>query len=270
MISSTGNRRIREIQGLLKKASLRRESGLFVIEGVRMFAEAPEERVRNVFFTGEFLEKSSAPVREKLLRLPHEEVTEEVFSSLSATKTPQGVLAVLEEKRHSLEEVLKQENGIYLILETIQDPGNLGTMLRAGEGAGLCAVIADRTTADLYNPKVVRSTMGSIFRVPVVYTDDLKKAVRAMQEKNIRVYAAALDASVPYDSVQYLGPSAFLIGNEARGLTAELAALADQRIRIPMAGHVESLNAAVASAILLYELARQRRNAEDRSGAAEG
>ena len=185
----------------------------------------------------------------------------EVFSALSATKTPQGILAVLERETHSLPELLAQRNGAFLVLETIQDPGNLGTMLRAGEGAGLTGILADRNTADLFNPKVVRSTMGSIFRVPFVETEDLPGSVRAMKEAGIRVFAADLDGREDYDRASYLSPSAFLIGNEARGLSDELLRLADERVRIPMLGRTESLNAAVASAVLLYELARQRRRA---------
>lgn len=259
MITSTANRKVREVQNLLRKAPYRKEQKRFVVEGVRMFSEAPEAEIRGVLYTESFLEKNSAEIREKILRLPHEEVTEEVFSSLSATKTPQGVLAVLEEETHSLEELLIRKNGVFLVLETIQDPGNLGTMLRAGEGAGLTGIIADKNTADLYNPKVVRSTMGSIFRVPFVKTDDLPGAVSAMKKAGIRVFAADLAGTKDYDEASYLGQSAFLIGNEARGLSEDLLSYADERVRIPMLGKVESLNAAVASAVLLYELSRQRR-----------
>ena len=149
----------------------------------------------------------------------------------------------------------------FLVLETIQDPGNLGTMLRAGEGAGLTGIIADRGTADIYNPKVIRSTMGSIFRIPVVYTDDLREAVREMKRTGVRVFAAHLKGERNYDKENYLGPSAFLIGNEAAGLTEETASLADALVKIPMLGAVESLNAAVAASVLMYELSRQRRNA---------
>ena len=133
-------------------------------------------------------------------------------------------------------------------------------MLRAGEGAGLTGIIADSGTADIYNPKVIRSTMGSIFRVPVVYVQDLRETVRELKREGVQICAAHLRGSVDYDSADYTGANAFLIGNEAKGLTDETAALADRAVRIPMLGKVESLNAAVAASVLMYELARQRRN----------
>ena len=132
-------------------------------------------------------------------------------------------------------------------------------MLRAGEGAGLSAILANRGTVDIYNPKVIRATMGSIFRVPVVYADDWLAALRELSANHVSLYAAALQASVPYDSIDYPEKTAFLIGNEAAGLTAETIAMANQSIHIPMLGQVESLNAAVAASVLLYERARQRR-----------
>ena len=260
MITSTSNRKAAEVRNLGKKASLRREQSLFIVEGIRMFSETPEARVRNVFVTERFLKGCPPEVREKILRLPYETVTEEVFSSMSDTKTPQGVLAVAEQEPHTLADVLKGERTNLLVLETIQDPGNLGTMLRAGEGAGLTGIIADSGTADIYNPKVIRSTMGSIFRVPVVYVQDLRETVRELKREGVQICAAHLRGSVDYDSADYTGANAFLIGNEAKGLTDETAALADRAVRIPMLGKVESLNAAVAASVLMYELARQRRN----------
>ena len=260
MITSTSNRKAAEVRNLGKKASLRREQSLFIVEGIRMFSETPEARVRSVFVTERFLKSCPPEVREKILRLPYEPVTEEVFSSMSDTKTPQGVLAVAEQEPHTLADVLKGERTNLLVLETIQDPGNLGTMLRAGEGAGLTGIIADSGTADIYNPKVIRSTMGSIFRVPVVYVQDLRETVRELKREGVQICAAHLRGSVDYDSADYTGANAFLIGNEAKGLTDETAALADRAVRIPMLGKVESLNAAVAASVLMYELARQRRN----------
>ena len=260
MITSTSNRKAAEVRNLGKKASLRREQSLFIVEGIRMFSETPEARVRSVFVTERFLKSCPPEVREKILRLPYEPVTEEVFSSMSDTKTPQGVLAVVEQEPHTLADVLRGERTNLLVLETIQDPGNLGTMLRAGEGAGLTGIITDSGTADIYNPKVIRSTMGSIFRVPVVYVQDLRETVRELKREGVQICAAHLRGSVDYDSADYTGANAFLIGNEAKGLTDETAALADRAVRIPMLGKVESLNAAVAASVLMYELARQRRN----------
>ena len=147
---------------------------------------------------------------------------------------------------------------LLLVLENLQDPGNLGTIVRTAEAAGATGILMSRGCADITNPKVTRSTMGSLFRVPFAYTDDLGADLQEMKKKGVRLYAAHLQGSVGLYEEQYTGPTAFLIGNESRGLTDETAGLADRAVRIPMGGQVESLNAAVASSILMYEACRQR------------
>ena len=145
-----------------------------------------------------------------------------------------------------------------MILEDIQDPGNLGTIMRTAEGAGAAGVIMSRGCVDIYNPKTIRSTMGSAYRVPFLYVDDLKAAIEKIRSCKIDVYAAHLKGETYYDDINY-HRAAFLIGNEGNGLREETAALADRYIKIPMSGQVESLNAAVSTAILMYEFRRQRR-----------
>ena len=130
----------------------------------------------------------------------------------------------------------------------------------SGEGAGITGVVMSSDTADIYNPKVIRSTMGSVLRVPFVYASDLKEACEQMKKAGISLYAAHLKGMHNYDQEDYTKDTGFLIGNEAKGLTDEMAAVADTYIKIPMAGQVESLNAAVASSVLMFEAARQRRN----------
>ncbi len=259
MIEATSNKRVREVVNLRKKASYRREKGLFTVEGQLIFEEVPIEEVREVYVTENFLKNAKAEIREKLERLKCELVSETVFSLMSDTKTPQGVLAVVKQRKYCLEEILSIEKQHLLILERLQDPGNLGTIIRAGEGAGLTGVIMSGDTADIYNPKVIRSTMGSIFRVPFVYVEDLGNTIEKVKATGIKVYAAHLQGEHSYDREDYTHSSAFLIGNEANGLTQDVARHATHYIRIPMLGQLESLNAAVAASILMYELARQRR-----------
>jgi len=226
-----------------------------------MFAELPVKKIREVFVSETFYETCSSEVREKIGSVPNETVSDAVFSRISDTRTPQGIFAIAEQNSYTLEDILKNPSAAHiLILETVQDPGNLGTMFRAGEGAGLTGIIMDCQTADLYNPKVIRSTMGSIFRVPFFRTEDLPGTIKTVKQAGIRVIAAHLNGSVSYTEEDYLSPTAFMIGNEAAGLKAETADLADTRVRIPMLGEVESLNAAVAASVLMFELARQRRN----------
>ena len=157
------------------------------------------------------------------------------------------------------EDILKRENPLLLLLEDIQDPGNLGTMVRTAEAAGIDGIIMSKNTVDIYNPKTIRSTMGSIFRMPFYYTKNLPETMETLQKKGIKIYAAHLKGEFSYDKADYKEASAFLIGNEGNGLKKATADLADCYMRIPMAGQVESLNAAVASVILMYEAARQRR-----------
>ncbi len=260
MITSTSNSQVKQVVALTKKAKARRESGLFLVEGEKMFSELPRERLDRVYVSESFLRQQGEGAEALLAGCRHEIVTDEVMRVMSDTQTPQGILALCRQFSYSLSDILGKEQMHLAILETIQDPGNLGTILRAGEGAGVTGVIMNRTTADIYNPKVIRSTMGSIYRVPFFYTDDLEETIKQVKEAGVRLFAAHLKGERSYDEEDYTGNTGFLIGNEANGLSSETADAADCYIKIPMLGQVESLNAAVAASILMYETARQRRN----------
>lgn len=166
-------------------------------------------------------------------------------------------------KEPSAEEMFDLQAGgkppLLMVLDNLQDPGNLGTILRTGEGAGVTGVVMSSDCVDLYNPKTVRSTMGSVYRVPCRREDDMERFLHKMKEAGIRIYAAHLKGTADYDEEDYTGGSAFLIGNEGNGLKEETARMADTYIRIPMEGEVESLNAAIAATILMFEAGRQRR-----------
>lgn len=260
MISSTTNKQVKYVSALVKKARLRKEEDLFVAEGVRMCAEIPKERIRTLYVSESF---TGHPDYRRLTEGVRqvEVVSDDVFGALSDTKTPQGILALVKQYHYTLDQVIRtgQEKTLLMILETLQDPGNLGTILRAGEGAGVSGILMDSSTADIYNPKVIRSTMGSVLRVPFVYVEDLAGALAGLKQSGVRLYAAHLDGTHNYDQEDYTGNTGFLIGNEANGLSAGIAEMADAYIRIPMAGKVESLNAAVAASVLMFEAARQRR-----------
>lgn len=259
MISSTTNGKIKQVIALMKKNKTRKELGLFVIEGLKMYQELPKDRVVMVYISESFLTQINQ--KEFLKGVPYEIVTDEVMKTMSDTQTPQGILALVKQYNYTLQDLLMSTAPLQLIiLETIQDPGNLGTILRAGEGAGITGVLMDSTTADIYNPKVIRSTMGSIYRVPFVYTDNLRQSLEFLKKNGILLCAAHLNGRNNYDQEDYTDHIGFLIGNEAGGLSDDTAALADIRVKIPMSGQVESLNAAVAASILMFEAARQRRN----------
>lgn len=262
MITSLHNKEIKEAAALAAKKKERDRQKLFVVEGPKMFGEAPAERISRVYLAQSAAAQMQGQYGEKLAALSCETVSDEVFAKMSDTKTPQGILCLVRQQQYNIEEILQNKNEkqpLLIILEDIQDPGNLGTIFRTAEAAGADGVIMSSRTADIYNPKTIRSTMGSVYRIPFLYVEDLPSAIRRMKERGVSVYAAHLEGTAVYDACCYQRGTAFLIGNEANGLREETAACADALIHIPMEGSVESLNAAVASSVLLFEAARQRR-----------
>ena len=248
MITSISNPRIKNLIQLQKKGKARREQQCFVVEGLKMVLEAPTERLKAIYMSENFSrgEEQRQAVEKKAAASGCflEVLSDKVFKETSDTMT----LA------------LQKSGGkrMILILESLQDPGNLGTILRTGEGAGIDGIILNRTSVDPYMPKVIRSTMGSIYRVPVAVAEDLEVVVSRLKESGTRVYAAHLKGEKSYYEQDYLTDTCFMIGNEANGLSDALADMATDYIRIPMAGQVESLNAGVAAALLMYEAKRQR------------
>ena len=299
------NAKIKEIQKLTEKSKARREAGLFVIEGPRMFIETPLEWIEEIYVTQRFLDNAdsgllgmaegpsidgdsttpasaspastssstsagsvenshsdySTSIRasEMITWMNHEVVTEEQMKKLTDTVTPQGILCVVRQPSYTMEDIINHlGHRLLMILEDIQDPGNLGTIFRTAEGAGASGIIMTKGCADLFNPKVVRSTMGSIYRVPFFVTDDIEGTINSVKNAKIEVFAAHLKGEHFYDEIAYKD-AAFLIGNEGNGLKNSTAALADTYIKIPMAGKLESLNASMAAGILMYEHNRQMR-----------
>lgn len=257
MITSTSNQKVKEIIQLQKKSRARNQAGVFIVEGVRMAREVPKEQLVHLYVTEEFYRKHKE-------ELPGDSVQPELvsptaFAAMSDTRTPQGVLAVVRQSVYSEEKILKAEKAHLLVLDNLQDPGNLGTIFRTAEAAGVTGILMSRDCVDIYNPKTIRSTMGAVFRMPFVYCEDITGMIERLKAQGIRVYAAHLEGKNAYDREDYRGAAAFLIGNEGNGLRREVADCADTWIRIPMEGQAESLNAAVAASILMFEVSRQRR-----------
>lgn len=257
MITSTDNSRVKHIGKLLEKSRYRKECGSFVTEGIRMFHEIPEEDLLGVYVSEKFEREHAA----ELANADYEVLSDAVFAKISKTVTPQGVLCEVRRRNIQVEELLDAQGPqLFLLLESIQDPGNLGTMMRTAEGAGISGVIVNKETVDLYNPKTIRSTMGSIFRVPFAVAEDLGAVADEIAKRGGLVAATDLQCDGDYDEIDYTGDCAFLIGNEGNGLTPAMKAHATIRVRIPMEGRLESLNAAVASALCMYEAKRQRKH----------
>ncbi len=244
MITSVTNPRIKHLIRLRDKARDRNAEGVFVAEGFRMFEEAPKELIREVYVT----EGIPLPVPEA------ETVTEEVMQKISGTETPQGIFFVCRKPDFTMKDILERKKARnVLVLEEIQDPGNLGTIIRTAEGAGVRGVILSKGCVDLYNPKVVRATMGSLFRVPHIVAEDVFGSVDLLKEAGFVIAAAHLEGSIPYDTLPEKEEIAYLLGNEGNGLSNAITEKSDIRVRIPMAGELESLNVSVAAALLMYQ-----------------
>ena len=252
------NRLLTEIAKYQKQPAYRREAGVFVTEGPKMVWEAPPDKVRTVVVTDRFRREKEG-IEERFPAARILTVSEEELGRISDTKTPQGVLAVVERYSYGFDDVFCEKNGVYVLLDSVQDPGNVGTIFRSAEAAGAAGIFLNRSSAEVYGPKVVRSTMGAIFRLPFLIADSLEETVEELKKRSVKVFAAHLQGSVPYDEADYSGPTAFLVGNESKGLGEEITRRSDERVRIPMLGKTESLNVAMATTILLYEALRQRK-----------
>lgn len=262
-ITSASNPQLKNLRLLMEKGRERKKQGVFVTEGIRIFLDTPEEDICRVYAAESLLEKQKSEPDPRLLQKlgRHETVLlpDGLFQKISDTGSPQGVLCVTKRPSWKWEDFFVRENPLLLVLENLQDPGNLGTIVRTAEAAGVDGILLSKGTVDITSPKAVRATMSALFRVRFAYTEDLSPVLSAWKKRGVRLYAAHLDRSVWYDEPDYTGAAAFLVGNEGNGLTEETTALADQKIRIPMEGRIESLNAAMSAGILLYEAYRQRR-----------
>ncbi|WP_236013762.1 TrmH family RNA methyltransferase [Catonella massiliensis] len=277
IISSKDNKRIKYIRSLLEKGGIRKKNHSFVVEGIKLVDEALEygnvldiivsESLYHEIVSGDLARNGLLSDNGKHIIKQVKQgtsltvVSDAVFKSVSETITPQGVIAVVDMPESGLLEgdYLKkayEKSGKIklLVLEDTADPGNMGTIMRTAEAAGVTGVIMGKGTVDVFNPKVVRSTMGSIFRLPFAYVDDLKAVILGLKRDGISFYATHLKGKESYRDISYSDKAGILIGNEARGLSDKIANLADTYVIIPMQGKVESLNAAVAAALMMYEV----------------
>ena len=260
MISSISNQQVKEITKLQKQPKYRKASSLFIAEGFKMLKEAAENGCLVKTYISEFvLEKKHESLEWLCKEFPYETVSDQVFRQLSGTVTTHGILGIVKQPSYSITDILDDKKHIWLLLDDIRDPGNLGTIMRTAEGAGMSAVIMGKGTADLFNPKTVRSTMGAIFRMPFVYVDDITEIIKQIKDNGYSVYGTAMKGSITYDMADYTKGAGIVIGNEANGIQDSVLECITGSINIPMDGKLESLNAAVAAAVVMYEAARQVR-----------
>lgn len=256
-ITSKDNEIIKHIKKL-KEKKYRDQYNEFIIEGTKMIEEALEEKakIKSIIICDDCKNQGAIPsdLMYEIAKLDCIYVSEKVFNTITDVINPQGIMAVLE-KPVSSENVIDYNNENFLILDNIQDPGNMGTILRTADSLNIKQIIVSKGSADVYNLKVVRSTMGAIFRVKVIETENLVKTIKEMKKHKIKVYATDLRTDKSIYDVDY-NKSAIVIGNEANGVSEDVLKESSERIKIPMLGKTESLNVAVATSIILYQVYR--------------
>ena len=265
-IISQNNGKVRTVVRLLSGPKERKYLGRYVVEGTRMVREIPDKDLDSIFMTQAYLDKTMKEdprirnlVEKAVLRGRCYVVTDIILRKMSDTKHPQGIVATVNTKDYTVEDLMMsgEKTPLIVVLERIQDPGNMGTIIRSAEAAGATGILVSYDSVDIYSPKVVRATMGSIFRMKVASTFDLIGDLAKMKSEGIRLYGMHLNGSSIYQT-DLRAPSAFLIGNEGAGLTNEVSRQVDGLLKIPMMGEVESLNAAASSTLIMYETMRQR------------
>lgn len=260
VITSKENETIKNIKKL-KDKKFRDEAGLYIIEGIKMIEEAIEEKasIKKILICEECL--TTGDLEQKILyeiaKYDCIYVNTKVYNFLTDVVAPQGIMAVVEKPSKDTE--IDYSEDIILALDGIQDPGNLGTILRTADSVNLKQIIVTKNTADSYNPKVVRSTMGAILRIKIIETEDLAKTLKESKKNKFKIVATSLDTNENIYDISY-NKKVIVIGNEANGVSKEIQELADNRVKIPMLGKTESLNASVATGIMLYEYVRQKLN----------
>ena len=263
-ISSKENELIKHIKKLKDKKE-RDSSNEYVIEGIKLIQEAIQENVnikqRIVCDDCDKTESMPKDLMYEIAKYDCIYVTKKIFKYISEVQEPQGILAVIE--KNNLDREIDYSQDIIVALDDVQDPGNLGTILRTVDSIGLTQILVSKGTADSYNPKVVRSTMGAIFRIKIIECEDLEKTLKEIKKHKFKVVVTSLQTENSIYEINY-NKKVIVIGNEAKGVEKNIQELADEKIKIPMLGKTESLNASVATGIVLYEYVRQKWNSGDR------
>ncbi|MFR0822344.1 MAG: TrmH family RNA methyltransferase [Clostridia bacterium] len=258
VITSKDNEMVKNIKRLKEKKYRQREQA-FIVEGIKLVQEAIQEQmvIKKVVICEDCTTDGSID-QSLLYEIAKQDcmyVSKNVFESLTDVVNPQGILAVIEKKNE--ESSIDYGEDMLIVLDGIQDPGNLGTILRTMDSAGLKQIILSETTADPYNPKVVRSTMGAIYRIHIIQASNILETLKNIQKNKFQVVATSLQTQENIYTIDY-HKKAIVIGNEANGVSKEVLELANQKVKIPMLGKTESLNAAVATSVIIYEYVRRK------------
>jgi len=263
VISSTANPAIKRLQSLIKNNRKRREEGVVIIEGVKEISAALHSgyTFTEIFVCREIFKDSVLEMA--LLKASAQnplfirEINTHVYESLAYRESRQGIIALAWPGSHLLSDLKLRKNPLILVLEAVEKPGNLGAMLRTADAAGADAVVVCDPLADIYNPNVIRSSVGCVFYCPIAVASSAD-TINWLKEHHIKVYATALPATKMYYDINFCGPTALVMGSEAEGLSRLWFDHADELIKIPMLGKTDSLNVSTSAAIVVYEAVRQR------------
>ena len=256
-ITSINNPKIKNILKLQQKSSERRKQNLIVIEGLREITLALNGKIniKSIFICPEIIDLST--IEGKFNSDIIFEVTSDVYDKLAYRNSTEGILALAEVKHSTLENLKLRENPLIIVLESVEKPGNLGAILRTADAANVDAVIISDPLTDIYNPNVIRSSIGCVFTTQVV-TASSDETIKWLKDKKIKSYAAALTAKDYYHTKDFTKPTAIVMGTEATGLSDNWLKNTDNQIIIPMSGKIDSLNVSTSTAILVFEAMRQR------------
>ncbi|MEG1416231.1 MAG: RNA methyltransferase [Clostridium sp.] len=251
---SKDNKLVKKAQKL-KQKKYRESENLFIAEGIRFVECAIENNSLEYILYSSKLYSTSGYERVLDSGLDTYEIEESVLESICDTVNPQGVIGVCRKSLYEVEDAL---GNLVAIIDGVQDPGNMGTIIRTCDAAGVSGIVILKGTVDIYNPKVLRSTMGSIFHMPIVHIDSLLSIKSRLDEKNYNILATSLEAKSSLYDYDFSNNTAFILGNEANGVSSESFSLATDLIIIPMEGSAESLNVGVANGVIVYEALRQK------------
>ncbi|HHV60836.1 MAG TPA: RNA methyltransferase [Clostridiaceae bacterium] len=258
-ISSPQNSLIKELRQL-KQKKYRDRAGLFVIEGEKLVEEARKESnglIKEIIVSESYNRENDTEISQWNDKYSISLIPDRLFNEIADTESPQGIIAMVEKRATKPEDMLHAGSNTILILDALQDPGNLGTIIRTADAGGVSGIILGPGCVDLYNPKVLRSTMGSVFHVPVCNSDNITMTIDYLKQKGFTIYASHLKGTHNLFEIDFPSNTAIIIGNEANGIGQEAEAKADILLKIPMPGKAESLNASVAAALMIFEVARK-------------
>ena len=258
IITSKDNELIKHIRKL-KDKKYRDEYNEYVVEGIKIVEEAVKEnvKIKQIIICNDTTKTYEIPTHIMLEIAKYEciYVTDKIFNLITQVTNPQGIMSIIE--KNSEKNQIDYTQDIILALDDVQDPGNLGTILRTADSIGLNQIVVSKGTADAFNSKVVRSTMGAIFRIKIIETQDLIRTIKEMKKHHFKLMVTSLQTENSIYDINF-NKKIIVIGNEANGVSKEIQDMADEKAKIPMLGRTESLNASVAAGIVMYEYVRQK------------